>query len=75
MAMTTIRSLENEVKARMGVPSATKGRLIEAEARRILAQVVRWELSPEDGFGTAVHKLLTPFGGVGIELPPLEPSR
>ena len=74
MAMTTTPSLDNEVKARIGVPSATRGRSTQGEARRILAQVVRWELSPEDGFGTAVHKLLKTLGGVGIELPPREPS-
>ncbi len=37
MAVIRIYKLDNEVKARIGVPSATKGRLIEAEARRILA--------------------------------------
>jgi len=57
MAVIRIRKLDNEVKARIGVPSATKGRSTEAEERRVLAQVARWGLRPEDGLERAIHEL------------------
>ena len=48
---------------------------MEEEARLILAGAVEQELAPGKGFGTALHALFKPLGGVELKLPSREPMR
>ena len=75
MASITIRNLDDGVKARLRMRAAGKGRSMEEEARRILADAVEREAAPAKGLGTAIHELFKPFGDVNLELPPREPMR
>ncbi len=70
MASITIRNLDDGVKARLRLRAAGKGRSMEEEARRILADAVEREPTPAKGLGTAIHELFKPFGDVNLELPP-----
>ena len=69
MASITIRNLDDEVKTRLRVRAAAKGRSMEQEARLILADAVEREPAPVKGLGTAIHGLFKPFGSVELELP------
>ena len=74
MASITIRNLD-DVNIRLRVRAAGNGRSMEEEARLIMREAAGRETAPEKGFGTAVHELLKPLGGVELELPPREPMR
>jgi len=73
MASITIRNLDDGVKARLRQRAAGQGHSMEEEARLILARAVEREAPPQKGFGTALHELFKPFGGVDLEIPPREP--
>ena len=73
MASITIRNLDDDVKARLRKRAAGHSRSMEEEARLILAQAVEREAAPARGFGTALHELFKPFGGVELEMPRREP--
>jgi len=75
MASITIRNLDDAVKTRLRKRAAGNGRLMEEEARLILADAVGRKAAPAKGLGTALHQLFKPFGGVELELPPREPMR
>ena len=75
MASIAIRNLDNDIKTRLRVRAAKHGRLMEEEARLILAQAVDREPAPANGLETALHELFKPFGGVDLDLPPREPMR
>ncbi|MCY4384278.1 MAG: plasmid stabilization protein [Nitrospinae bacterium] len=75
MASITIRNLDDDVKTRLRVRAAQKGRSMEEEVRLILREAVGREEAPAKGLGTAIHERFKPFGGVELELPPREPMR
>ena len=75
MASITIRNLDDDVKTRLRMRAAEKGRSMEEEARLILREAVRREEAPAKGLGTAIHERFKPLGGVELELPPREPMR
>ena len=75
MASITIRNLDDEVKTGIRKRAAGNGRSMEEEVRLILREAVVREDVPDEGLGTAIHKLLKPFGGVELELPPRSPMR
>ena len=75
MASITIRNLDDDVKTRLRIRAAEKGRSMEEEARLILREAVGREEAPEKGLGTAIHERFKPLGGVELELPPREPMR
>ena len=70
MASITIRNLDDDVKNRLRMRAAGKGRSMEEEARLILREAVGRQSVPEKGLGTAIHEMFRPFGGVDLELPP-----
>ena len=70
MASITIRNLDDDVKNRLRMRAAGKGRSREEEARLILREAVGRQSVPEKGLGTAIHEMFRPFGGVDLELPP-----
>ena len=74
MASITIRNLDDEVKTRLRLRAAGRGRSMEEEARAILREAVAREPEPEN-LARFIHECFAPFGGVEIELPPREPMR
>ena len=70
MASITIRNLDDDVKNRLRMRAAGKGRSMEEEARLILREAVGRQSVPEKGLGTAIHEMFRPFGSVDLELPP-----
>jgi plasmid stability protein len=74
MATITIRNLDESVKRRLQVRAALNGRSMEAEAREVLTELMHptfkgVEIDEEEDFGTAIHKLFAPLGGVELEIP------
>ena len=74
MASITIRNLDDEVKTRLRLRAAGRGRSMEEEARAILREAVDREPEPEN-LARFIHECFAPFGGVELELPPREPMR
>lgn len=74
MASITIRNLDDEVKTRLRLRAAGRGRSMEEEARSILREAVGREPEPEN-LARFIHECFAPFGGVELELPPREPMR
>ena len=74
MASITIRNLDDEVKRRLRVRAAERGRSMEEEAREILRQVVGQE-KPAHNLAAAIRARVAPLGGVELDLPPREPMR
>jgi plasmid stability protein len=76
MATITIRNLDEKVKRRLQVRAALHGRSMEAEAREMLATLVKDEPLPqkEEDLGTAIHRLFSPLGGVELQIPPRRKS-
>ena len=76
MASITIRQLDDTLKRKLRVRAAENGHSMEEEARIILRGVLdRQPAKPATKFGTAIHKLFLPFGGVELDIPPREPMR
>ena len=74
MASTTIRKLDDEVKARLRMRAAGHGRSMEEEARTILREALQGESEPGN-LARFIHECFAPFGGVELELPPREAMR
>ncbi|MGD0891986.1 MAG: plasmid stabilization protein [Terracidiphilus sp.] len=65
MATITIRNLDEKVKRKLQVRAALNGRSMEAEARACLAILVgedKPSAGAEEDFGTAIRRLVAPFG-------------
>lgn len=74
VASSTIRNLDDDMKARLRVRAARNGRSMEEEARLILKQAVESKAACRN-LASAIRARITPFGGVDLELPPREPAR
>lgn len=72
MATLTIRRLDDEVKRRLRVRAAAKGRSMEEEARSIIAAAVPPTAAAPDNLWDAVRAIVDPLGGIELELPPRE---
>jgi plasmid stability protein len=75
MASITIRRLDNAVKARLRVRAAQHGRSMEEEARQVLSAALSEEPKRPLNLAESIRRLVEPFGGVELELPPREPVR
>ncbi|MFA7505951.1 MAG: plasmid stabilization protein [Burkholderiaceae bacterium] len=77
MTTLTIRDLDDDMKARLGIRAALHGRSMADEARSILQEALSQD--PKPGTGAAlvadIRARVEPFGGVELELPPREPMR
>ena len=73
MTSITIRSLDDDVKARLRVRAAGHGRSMEEEARQILSDAVGRRPGPAD-LVAAVRGRFEPLGGVELALPPRGPQ-
>ena len=74
MASITIRNLDDDVKTRLRVRAADKGRSMEEEARLILRDAVGRKRSSEN-LASIFRTHFGPSNGVDLELPPREPGR
>jgi plasmid stability protein len=75
MATLTILDLEDSVEAKLRVRAAKHGRSTEDEARNILeAAVEELDTEPENLY-QAIRRIVEPFGGFELELPPREKMR
>ena len=74
MASITIRNLEDDIKQRLRVRAALRGRSMEEEARDILRRVVA-EAEPPRNLAAAIRSRLSPAARADIELPTREPLR
>lgn len=67
MASITIRNLDDELKARLRVRAAEKGRSMEEEAREILRCALSEQRRRRGSLAAAIRRRVASFGGV--ELP------
>jgi antitoxin FitA len=72
MASITIRDLDDDVKARLRVRAAMRGRSMEDEARHILRASLMGDgaATPErTDLGATIHGRFKEIGGVELQLP------
>ena len=74
MASITIRNLDDDVKSRLRVRAAGKGRSMEEEARLILRDAVGRKLSSKN-LANIIRSHFGPSNGVDLELPPRDAGR
>jgi antitoxin FitA len=75
MASITIRKMEDELKVRLRIRAAMRGRSMEDEARDILrTALAAADHTPKD-LATALRRRFGPLGGIDLEIPPREPMR
>jgi antitoxin FitA len=75
MASITIRRLDDSVKARLRIRAAQHGRSMEEEARHLLSAALSEEPKRPLNLVESIRRLVAPFGGVELEIPPREPMR
>jgi plasmid stability protein len=68
MATLTIRDLDEDVKARLRIRAAERGRSMEAEARAVLEAAVRGR-RPARGLGTYIRTQFADVGGAELPIP------
>lgn len=74
MASITIRNLEDDIKHRLRIRAAERGRSMEEEARDILRRVIGDATPPRD-LASAIRARIAPTGGVDLKLPSRESMR
>jgi plasmid stability protein len=73
----TIRSLEDDLKARLRLRAARHGHSMEEEARSILRAALATRVEEDSGAAlyADIRARVEPLGGIELELPPREPAR
>lgn len=74
MASITIRNLDEDIKHRLRVRAAERGRSMEEEVREILRRVMMEDSPPRD-LAAAIRVRAASFGGIDLDLPEREPMR
>ena len=76
MVSRTIRNLDEQLKNRLRMRAASRGRLMEDEARDILRAAIATELRPKKGnLATRIRSRMAKIGGIELEIPAREPIR
>jgi plasmid stability protein len=75
MASLTIRNIDEQLKARLRIRAARRGRSMEAEVRSILRDAVTAEPSGPGNLAVAITRRFHSLGGVDLEIAPREPMR
>jgi len=75
MATLTIPDLEDSVEAKLRVRAAKHGRSTEDEVRNILRAAVEEADTEPENLYQAIRRIVEPFGGFELELPPREKMR
>ncbi len=68
MATLTIRGLDDELRSRLRVRAAEKGRSMEAEVREILRDALTGS-SGRDRLGSRIQQRFATLGGIELDLP------
>ena len=74
LASITIRNLDDDLKRRLRVRAAERGRSMEEEARHILRKAVETAAPPRD-LAAAIRARAAPLGGINLDLPAREAMR
>jgi plasmid stability protein len=74
MASITIRNLDDDIKQRLRVRAAERGRSMEEEAREILRRVMA-EGAPPRNLAAAIRARVAPADRMDLNLPAREPMR
>lgn len=74
MASITIRNLDDDIKQRLRVRAAERGRSMEEEAREILRWVMA-EGAPPRNLAAAIRARVAPADRMDLNLPAREPMR
>ena len=74
MASINIRRLDDDVKAKLRVRAALRGRSMEEEAREILKSALT-ENRESRNLVDAIRRRVAPFGGIELTLPKRQPMR
>ena len=72
MASITIRNLDDDIKQRLRVRAAERGRSMEEEAREILRRVMA-EGAPPRNLAAAIRARVAPADRMDLNLPAREP--
>jgi antitoxin FitA len=75
MASMTIRNIDERVKSQLRIRAAKNGRSMEDEARDILKAALAMVEPQSENLAVTIRKLMEPFGGVELDIPPREPIR
>jgi plasmid stability protein len=75
MASMTIRNIDERVKSQLRIQAAANGRSMEDEARDILKSALAVVEPQPENLAVAIRKMMEPFGGVELDIPPREPIR
>jgi antitoxin FitA len=75
MASLVIRRIDEQLKAKLRVQAARKGRSMEEEARTILAVALAGPSPAFRNAADAVRSIIDPVGGIELDLPPRSPMR
>jgi len=76
MASMTIRNLDEQLKNRLRMRAASRGRSMEDEARDILRAALATEPRPQQGnLAARIRSRMAVFGGIELEIPAREPIR
>lgn len=75
MATLTIRDLDDDLMSCLRARAARNGQSMEEEARSILCDALRAELSSGRSLVDSIRARVEPYGGFELELPPREPQR
>lgn len=75
MAGIIIRDLDESLERKLRLRAARRDRSIEEEAREILRCALAEEPVPQEHLVDAIRRLVEPYGGFELELPPRGPMR
>jgi len=72
MASITIRNLDDDLKKRLRIRAAERGRSMEEEARQILKERLEERYRSGADLVRAIRAIVEPIGGIELDLPPRE---
>ncbi|MBX9698891.1 MAG: plasmid stabilization protein [Acetobacteraceae bacterium] len=75
MGSLTIPDLDEALQASLRERAARHGRSVEEEARGILRDALAPDAVPEENLYVAIRRIVEPFGGFELDLPPREFGR
>jgi plasmid stability protein len=75
MASMTIRNLDDDLKTLLRLRAARHGQSMEEEARSILRGALRADALSGQALVDSIRAMVTPHGGIELELPPRELQR
>lgn len=75
MASLILRNLDDDLKARLRIQAARRGRSMAQEAREILGAALNPDPALPGSLFESIRARFAPYGGVDLALPPRDPMR